>query len=253
MIPLFDHHPSRTAPLVTRALLYVNALGFLVQWWLERRGVTWIAAGYGWVPSRISADPVGEWYKALTALFLHADFAHLGWNLLFLHIFGDNVEARLGKARYLVFYLVSGVVAALAQFAIDPHSSVPMIGASGAIAGVLGAYLVLYPRSPIAVVNPILPLWLFLGPLFSLPAWLVVGLWFIGNVFGGLASLSAVSSGGGVAFFAHLGGFIAGLLLVKPLLYGRAVATAERAGPSHAAPAPERRVFWKSDGRPFWK
>lgn len=256
MIPLYDHNPSRAVPVVTKTLLYANVFAFILQWWLESRGVSWTISAYGLVPSRVTADPEGEWFKAVSSMFLHANFAHLGWNMLFLHIFGDNVEDRLGKLRFVAFYLLAGVGAAAAQYLIDPLSPVPMIGASGAIAGVLGAYLVLYPRAPIAVVNPILPLWLLLGPLFKLPAWFVVGMWFMGNLFGGLASLQTVSAGG-IAFFAHLGGFIAGLLLVRPLLTRSRSTGAHEPKRSRLSssprPSPERRIFWKDDGRPFWK
>ncbi|HSC85645.1 MAG TPA: rhomboid family intramembrane serine protease [Polyangiaceae bacterium] len=251
MIPLYDQNPASTRPFVTRTLIYVNVVVFLLQWWLEMRGVPWVAEAYGMVPSRLSVDPLGEWPKLLGSAFLHGGWAHLGWNMLFLHIFGDNVEDRMGRDRYLVFYLLSAFAAALAQYAIDPLARTPMVGASGAIAGVLGAYLVLYPRAPIAVVNPILPLWLLMGPLFALPAWFVVGMWFLGNVSGGLASLGG-SGAGGVAFFAHLGGFCAGLLLVRP--FQRATARDSRHTDRATTRVSNRRgAFWKNDGGPFWK
>jgi membrane associated rhomboid family serine protease len=136
--------------------------------------------------------------------------------MLFLYIFGDNVEDALGRWRYLAFYLVSGFAAAAAQMFVDPSSTIPMVGASGAIAGVLGGYMVLFPRAPITVLNPVFPLWFLLGPLLVFPAWLVVGEWFVMNFFMGTGSLG-LSSQGGVAFFAHIGGFLAGLLLVKPM------------------------------------
>ncbi len=265
MIPLYDQNPARHRPVVTRWLIYVNVFAFLLEWWLGSRGVPWLAEAYGMVPARLSADPWGEWYKLLSSAFLHGGLAHLGWNMLFLHIFGDNVEDRLGRLRFLGFYVLSALGAGIAQYAIHPMSHVPMVGASGAIAGVLGAYLVLYPRAPIAVVNPILPLWLLLGPLFALPAWVVVGMWFLGNLGGGLSTLGGAGEAG-VAFFAHLGGFITGLLAVRPLVASRGERSPS--GASSARPRRptnesrrerandgevERPVFWKNDGRPFWK
>lgn len=253
MIPIYDNNPSQTKPVVTKALIYLNVFFFLVSFWLEARGVSWISAGYGMVPSRLSADPAGEWGKIFTSMFLHGGLAHLGWNLLFLHIFGDNVEDTLGKKRFLAFYFLSGWGAALAQFAIDPQSTIPMIGASGAIAGVLGGYLLLYPRAPVAVINPILPLWLLMGPFFALPAWFVVGEWFVGNLLGGLASLN--QTGGGVAFFAHLGGFVTGLLLIRPMVRGRNPEARDRWSGFRTPVRTHRgpRIFWKESNRPFWK
>jgi len=160
-------------------------------------------------------------------MFMHGSFSHIAGNMLFLWIFGDNVEDAIGHFRYVGFYLLCGLCAALAQVLTGPGSSAPMVGASGAIAGVLGAYLVLYPRAPITVINPIPFLWLFLGILIVLPAWVVIGAWFGLNLLGGVNSLGLGSSGG-VAFFAHIGGFLAGVLAVRPLLGGRTPAVAGR-------------------------
>src|SRR5262249_32875437 len=137
------------------------------------------------------------------------------------YIFGDNVEDALGHARYIAFYLLSGIAAAGAQLATGIGSPVAMVGASGAISGVLGAYIVLYPRAPILVINSIPLLWFIYGFFLSFPAWLVIGFWFLGNLLSGVSSLGAAVTGG-VAFFAHIGGFLAGLLLVRPLLGARA-------------------------------
>lgn len=253
MIPLYDNNPTRRAPVVTRWLMYLNVAVFLLQWWLESRGVTWMSAGYGLVPSRVSADPTGEVIKVFTSMFLHANLAHLGWNMLFLHIFGDNVEDAMGRTRYVAFYLISGLGAAIGQYWIDPTSQIPMVGASGAIAGVLGGYMVLYPRAPVVLVNPILPLWLLMGPLLALPAWIVVGYWFLGNVMGGIASSLGAQSG--VAFFAHLGGFIAGLVAIKPMVHGRTLqGTSRWSGYKPPPKPPQRKIFWKEDKKhPFWQ
>lgn len=169
VIPLYDINPPRTRPRVTKALIIVNVVAFVFVWLLESQGISYIAPGYGLVPTRITLDPRGEWFTVLTSMFLHGGLAHLGWNMLFLYIFGDNVEDALGPERFLAFYLLSGIGAALGQYLMDPWSSVPMIGASGAIGGVLGGYLVLHPRAPVAVLNPIPLMWLFM-PLLSLPA-----------------------------------------------------------------------------------
>jgi membrane associated rhomboid family serine protease len=154
-----------------------------------------------------------------TSMFMHGNFAHLGGNMLFLYIFGDNVEDSVGHLRYVLFYLLSGIGAAAAQVLIDPSSQVPMVGASGAIAGVLGAYMVLHPRAPITVLNPP-PLAFFIGFFIEVPAWLVIGAWFVIQLLSGVGSLGG-TEGGGVAFFAHVGGFLTGLLLVRPLHAGR--------------------------------
>jgi len=177
-------------------------------------GHTWIIAWYGLVPSRLLDDPPGEAFTSLTSMFMHASWGHIGWNMVFLYIFGDNIEDTLGHFRYIVFYLLAGFGAAAAQVLIDPSSSIPMVGASGAIAGVLGAYLVYYPKAPVLVLNPIPPLWLILGLFISLPAWLVIGEWFVGNLLGGMGALAGRSSS--VAFFAHIGGFLTGLVLARP-------------------------------------
>jgi membrane associated rhomboid family serine protease len=169
------------------------------------------------VPAQLLADPRGNLYTLITHMFLHASVSHVAGNMLFLWIFGDNVEDALGHARYLLFYLVCGLAAAMAQVAVTPHSTVPMVGASGAISGVLAAYVVLYPRSPITVLNPIPILWLFWGLFIWLPAWVVIIGWFgvqLWNAF------RPSAGGSGVAFVAHVGGFLAGLLLL-PLLRKR--------------------------------
>ena len=176
------------------------------------------------VPAGLVGDPLNQAVTLLTHMFLHGGLPHLAGNMLFLWLFGDNVEDALGHGRYACFYLASGVVAALAQVASAPHSTIPMVGASGAISGVLAAYAVLYPRSPITVVNPIPILWLFWGPFIWLPAWAVILEWFAANLW---AALHPTASTGGVAFTAHVGGFVAGLLLL-PLLRTREPVEYER-------------------------
>jgi membrane associated rhomboid family serine protease len=217
MLPLRDRLPTRRVPIVTYALLALNILVFVWERLTIGMGYPARRLVYEWglVPGRFLEAPFGEAVTIVTSMFMHdpSGWLHVGGNMLFLWIFGDNVEDALGRGRYLVFYLLSGVAAASAQMLIDPHSNVPMVGASGAIAGVLAAYGSLYPRSPIVLLNPVIPLWFFFGIFIELPAWVVILEFFVFNVWNGLGSLG--SQGGGVAFFAHLGGFVAGLLLVR--------------------------------------
>ncbi len=207
MLPLRDHLPTRIRPLVNYALLAANVFVFA----LELGGAD--LAPWVLVPARLTSDPSASWFTLVTHLFLHGGIEHIAGNMLFLWIFGDNVEDMLGHVRYALFYLLCGVCAALAQIALNPASPVPMLGASGAIAGVLAAYGVLYPRSRITVLNPIPLLWLFWGLVLIFPAWLVILEFFVVNLlnaFGG-------SQDSGVAFVAHLGGFVTGLVLLPVL------------------------------------
>jgi membrane associated rhomboid family serine protease len=155
-------------------------------------------------------------------MFMHAGVAHLGSNMLALWIFGDNVEDAMGHLRYVGFYLLGGVAAAITQMGVDPFSQVPMVGASGAIAAVMAGYLVLHPTSHITFINPIPILWLIFGIFVELPAWIAALMFFGFNLFSGLSSLGPGSHpGGGVAFFAHIGGFIAGLVLIGFFIRGK--------------------------------
>jgi membrane associated rhomboid family serine protease len=185
---------------------------------IQQQGESAVVSGYGLVATRLLSDPAGEAFTILTSMFMHGGLAHLGGNLLFLYIFGDNVEDALGHGRYVGFYLLSGLAAAAAQILTGVSSPLAMVGASGAISGVLGAYVVLYPRAPILVLNSVPLLWLFWGLFLSFPAWLVIGFWFLGNLLSGVSSLGMSEGSGGVAFFAHIGGFLFGLLSIKPLL-----------------------------------
>ncbi len=213
MFPLRDRLPSRTTPYVTWLLIAANVLAFLYELaMVEAVGDRFIMA-WGMVPARLARDPSGEALTVLTSMFLHGGWLHLGGNMLFLWIFGDNVEDRLGHGRYGLFYLLTGAAAAAAQFFIDPGSRVPVVGASGAIAGVLGAYVLLYPRARVLVAFPILVFIQF----FELPAWVVIGEWFVLQLFSGVLSLGPRAASGGVAFFAHIGGFVAGIVLIKAL------------------------------------
>jgi membrane associated rhomboid family serine protease len=218
MLPLKDDQPSYSTPYVNWFLIGLNILIFLFQATLDPRSSKLLAQQFGEVPSHLAAFVAGSHRYTLpqvvlpffTSMFLHGGWAHVLGNMWFLYIFGDNVEDYLGHFKYLVFYLMSGLIAMGTQVAIYPHSNVPTIGASGAIAGVLGAYLVLYPRARVLT-------WFFVFIIY-IPAWFVLGEWFVMQFLYGTASLSAAQAGrdlGGVAFWAHVGGFIAGMLMIK--------------------------------------
>ena len=202
MIPLRDIIPSRTTPVVTIALIVVNVLVFLYELALGR-GVDAFTLYWGLVPAAFS------WVTVLTSMFLHGGFLHVAGNMLYLWIFGDNVEDRMGHGRFLVFYLLCGVAAALAQTITAPDSLVPMVGASGAIAGVMGAYFVLYPKSRIVTLVPLF----FFFQIIEVPAILFLGIWFLMQFVSGLGSIVTVAarSTGGIAFWAHVAGFVAGI------------------------------------------
>jgi membrane associated rhomboid family serine protease len=253
MIPLRDLNPTRSTPYVNYLLIMLNVLAWLLQYSLMASGAFWVIPGYGLVPARLVADPLGELFTVGTSMFMHGDWAHIGWNMLFLYIFGDNIEDSVGHGRYLLLYLVCGVAAAVAQVAVSPASPVPMVGASGAIAGMLGAYVVLFPKAPISVINPFFPLWFLIGPIVLLPAWIIVGEWFIGNLFGGFFSLGGERGAmGGVAFFAHIGGFLAGLLLIRPTMSGRHRADAKKWEGWRPPPRPKTRDVWRERRRGDW-
>lgn len=204
MIPLRDVIPSRTTPWVTRSLILVNAAVFLWQFSLAPRDLEAVVRDHGLVPAAFDGIDV------LTSMFLHGGWAHVVGNLLYLWIFGDNVEDRMGHGRFTAFYALCGITAALSQYVASPSSMVPMIGASGAIAGVLGAYLVLFPRSRIVTLLPLFILW----QIVEVPAIFFLGFWFLMQLFSGVGSLGRADVGG-VAFWAHAGGFLAGVSLVK--------------------------------------
>jgi membrane associated rhomboid family serine protease len=223
MIPLRDSTPRRTFPVVNLALIVVNALFFLFELSLGPGQLEQFVMQAAFVPARYlgdglsAGDLAGASQSALLSMFLHGGWAHFLGNMLFLWIFGDNVEDRLGHFRYPIFYLASGYAATAAHFLAGPHSTLPAIGASGAISGVLGAYLFLHPKARIVTL-------FFLGffiQTVEVPALVYLPLWFVIQLVSGVASLGMPDSqSGGVAFFAHIGGFVAGPLLL--LLLGGA-------------------------------
>lgn len=210
MFPIRDHNPSERTPYVTYGLIALNILVFLAE--LPAMGDDLALAAFfdDWalVPAEVTAGK--GTYTILTSMFVHASLMHIAGNMLFLWIFGDNLEDQMGHAGFALFYLASGVAAALAHIAADPQSVLPTVGASGAIAGVMGGYLLLFPR---ARVDVLLILVVFFR-VFAIPAWILLGLWFALQVGGGLGT---PAEGGGVAYWAHAGGFFAGLVLTVPV------------------------------------
>lgn len=222
MIPVRDDQPRFSTPYITYFLIVFNGVIFLWEWSVGVRSQGALNAfltEFGVVPRHAIAVITGHSFDSLataivplfTSMFLHGSFLHVAGNMLFLWIFGDNVEDYLGHFRFLVFYFVSGVAAGLAHIAVNSGSRVPSVGASGAIAGVMGAYFILYPRARVLTWLP--PIF-----LFHIPAWLVLGYWFVVNFLSGTATSIAETtqtSGGGVAFWAHIGGFAAGVVMIK--------------------------------------
>ncbi|MFV0490921.1 MAG: rhomboid family intramembrane serine protease [Pseudorhodobacter sp.] len=210
MFPIRDHNPSGRTPYVNYALILLNVAIFALGWLLfpGPDGQWVLYSQWGLVPNRLMAG--GGVETLLTSMFLHGGLMHLAGNMLFLWIFGDNLEDMLGHIRYLFFYLVSGLGAGALQIIEDPASNIPMVGASGAIAGVMGAYLLLFPK---ARVDVLLIIVIFFR-IFPIPAWLVLGFWLGFQI----VNSSLLGGGGdGVAYMAHIGGFFAGLLLILPL------------------------------------
>ena len=210
MIPVRDEIRTHRVPVVNYLLILVNVLVFLWMYVISGKGAEGFLQ-YALIPSEISQglDP-GDVVSIFTSMFMHAGWLHLAGNMLYLWIFGDNIEDRLGHVAYLIFYLVGGVAAAIVHYLSGPSSVVPTVGASGAIAAVLGAYLVLYPHSRVYTFIP----FGFFARLTLVPAVFVLGIWFVLQFFSGVITLGAVNQGG-TAYWAHIGGFLFGLLAGK--------------------------------------
>ncbi|MBI4375527.1 MAG: rhomboid family intramembrane serine protease [Elusimicrobia bacterium] len=215
MFPLRDNVPSRSFPIVNLGLIAANAAVFFFELSLSPSGLEALVREYGLVPIRYAhgLSQADSWLPFLSSQFLHGGWAHVLSNLWILYIFGDNVEDRLGHLRFLLFYLLSGISAAMAQLLASWGSSVPMIGASGAIAGVMGAYFILFPR---ARVLTLVPIFIFLQTV-EVPAFLFLLLWLWSQFYAGSLALSG-SQAGGVAWWAHIGGFIGGISLLGLVL-----------------------------------
>ena len=218
MIPLRDDQPTFSTPFVNYFLIVLNVVVFFWELSVSHRALNSVMFEFGVVPHHMLAVLGGQSPDGLatavlplfTSLFLHASFLHVAGNMLFLWIFGDNVEDYIGHFQYLVFYLVSGVAAGATHILLNQASPIPSVGASGAIAGVMGAYFILYPRARVLVWFP--PIF-----LFHVPAWLMLGYWFLGNFLSGFATAIAETSqsSGGIAFWAHVGGFVAGVIMIN--------------------------------------
>ena len=202
MFPIGDDNSSRrTVPLVTYALIVLNVIFFFV----ELSGGDAFIQKWAFVPSRFLANPIGDFLTIFTAMFMHGGWLHLGGNMLYLWIFGDNVEDRFGHVKFTIFYLLCGIVATFAQLAFSTGSNVPNLGASGAIAGVLGAYIVMFPKGRVNV--------LMGRGVIPMPALVVIGLWIVLQLFSSIGSIADTAQTGGVAYMAHVGGFVAGFVL----------------------------------------
>ncbi len=219
MLPLKDTIRSRSFPVVNLLLIGANLLVFLYELSLTPSGLDRLIANYGLIPARIHWNQFGTLYPLVTNMFLHAGWLHILGNMWFLFIFGDNVEDRMGPMRYLLFYFLGGIAASTMQVVVDPSSQIPAIGASGAIAAVLGAYFVYFPRARVITL-----VFIFILPwIIEIPALIYLGIWFALQFFPGVLSLatSAGTAAGGVAWWAHIGGFLFGLILAMPFALRR--------------------------------
>jgi len=227
MFPIRDHNPSGSTPYVTYALIAANIVIFALYYPLFSDGYRLAAFWQNWAMTPRDITGGHNPYTLITSMFLHAGFLHLGGNMLFLWIFGDNMEDAMGHLPFLGFYLICGVLAGMGQIIADPASGVPNIGASGAIAGVLGGYLLLYPKAKVDVIF----IFIIFFKIFTLRAWIVLGVWFALQIYSGTG---ADMTGGGVAYWAHTGCFLAGVVLTLPVWL-------RRGGPK----------FWgETDGKP---
>ena len=236
MIPIRDLNQTRRTPIVTWSLIAANVLIFVVSLSLGSRGAEEVVMRFGvipdvlvhgnWAAPRSAGGSLGSWVTPVTSMFLHGGILHLGSNMLFLHVFGDNVEDVLGRGRFVWFYLLCGLGAVVGQVLVDPSSMVPMIGASGAISGVLAGYVTLFPHARVVT---LIPIFIFIH-FMEVPAGIFIVLWFILQLVQGYLSLGMIAEGGGgVAWFAHIGGFLAGLVAIRLFYRKRPKARRRRA------------------------
>ncbi|MGA7826346.1 MAG: rhomboid family intramembrane serine protease [Geobacteraceae bacterium] len=226
MIPIKDYNPTKRFPLVTTCLIVANIVAFIqdrLSGHYEtvlmetahgtvriNQFIGGLTAKYAMIPSALTSEPWNSWYQVFTSMFLHGNWLHIGSNMLFLWIFGNNIEDTLGKFRFIIFYFACGVAAAAGQVLSSPHSSIPMIGASGAIAGVMSAYLILYPHAKILTLLPIF----FFFTFIKIPAFLIIGYWILLQFISATWIHSGEPIRGGIAYFAHIGGFLAGVVML---------------------------------------
>lgn len=207
MIPLRDSTPRRTFPIVNLLIIAVNIYAFFQQ--VTAPHFEGFIKAYGFVPAQFNLADPSSYTAIFTSMFMHGSIIHIISNLWFLHIFGDNVEDEMGHLRYLVFYLLGGIAATLTQYFLDPSSTIPLIGASGAISAVAGAYFVLHAHAKVETLIPFFFIW----DIVELPARFMLGYWFVVQLLSGLSSVG--TEGGGIAWFAHIGGFLFGYLVAK--------------------------------------
>jgi len=214
MIPLRDSNPTRTFPFVNYLLIGINVFVFLIEISMGK-GMEKLIFYFGLIPSEFLSNirsldfGAGVFIPLISSMFLHGGWMHLIGNMLFLHIFGDNVEDRFGHLKYFIFYLLAGFAAAFTQIYVFPDSEVPMVGASGAIAGVLGAYVFMFPNARVVTLVPIF----FFFEIIELPAFIFLGIWFMMQILSGMFALGIGADAGGVAWWAHIGGFVTGAVL----------------------------------------
>ncbi|XDZ64642.1 rhomboid family intramembrane serine protease [Alphaproteobacteria bacterium LSUCC0684] len=245
-LPLFDDNPTSRPPLVTWMIMALCILIFLIQATQPERGQYEILLRYATIPAIVTGEAflpdalrsIPSWATLVSSTFLHGGWMHLGGNMLYLWIFADNVEDRMGPVRFLLFYLICGVAASLAHVMVDPASTTPLVGASGAIAGVLAAYLLMFPRAKVRVIMVIL---IFIRWIY-IPAFVVLGVWVLLQFVAAPSSLAG--DGGGTAYFAHIGGFLAGLVLTPFFKKKGVVLLPKQDEPPHwdISPAPARQV-----------
>lgn len=215
MFPLYDTTPRKRFPFMNYLLIAVNIYAFYLQ--LIAADIEGFTTAYSFIPRQFHLYDIYSYQMIITSIFLHGSLFHIASNMWFLHIFGDNVEDTFGHIGYLLFYVAAGIIATLTQYVFDPTSVIPLIGASGAISGVAGAYFVLFKYSKVRTIVPIF----IVFSLVDIPVWLFLGYWFFIQLFSGLGSLASLDAQyGGIAFLAHVGGFIFGYLYTKTLYSG---------------------------------
>jgi len=217
MFPIRDTIRARSFPVINWAIIIINVLVFFFQSAMSNPALERFAQVWALVPAKIDPGNPLTWFPFLTHIWLHGSLFHLISNMWTLVIFGDNIEDRLGSTRYLLFYILGGISAGALQYFFSADPNIPALGASGAIAAVMGAYFLFFPRSRVVTFIP----FFFFGGFAEIPAIFYLGIWFVTQVFSGVASLGMSAGMGGVAWWAHIGGFLFGLLMAKPFIIGR--------------------------------
>ncbi|MCF6159275.1 MAG: rhomboid family intramembrane serine protease [wastewater metagenome] len=217
MIPIRDRNPSGVFPYITVGIICLNVIIFLYELSLGHQLESFLFQ-FGVVPAKITyyseipdSTVIGAYFPFLSYMFLHGGFLHLIGNMWYFWIFGDNIEDMLGRFKFIIFYLVCGIGSGVVHFYFNSQSGVPCVGASGAVAGILGAYMVTFPKARVLVIIPLFIIW----QIIELPAIIVLGFWFLIQFFSGATAITSIEGGGGVAWWAHVGGFVLGIILIK--------------------------------------